>query len=179
MLQEDQEEEGLRNTVGCDLSLTGTGVVVIDPVGDILHKEKFEYNLKRSARLKDKVERWLSIAKGIIRIVEQYTTGGPNSMYPRVGIEGYSYNAKGSAVVDLGELGGVVRSQLWLRFAIEPAIIAPSSGRKAVFGNGRLKKKLVIPELRKQGFDFDDGDIADAYVVARTVRQRSAPKRKG
>jgi len=170
------------NYVGLDLSLRGSGVCVLDADGGILYRGKFGYGLKRSARLKDKIERMIDVAKGIVQVVDEYSVlkvpdslviGDPQRFRPRVGIEGYAFGKRGNATIDLGELGGVVKSQLWLRFAIEPTLIAAPSGRKTVFGNGRLSKAEVIPQLAKRGLIFTEHDIADAYVVAETLRQRS------
>ena len=71
---------------------------------------------------------------------------------------------------DLGELGGVVKTQLWLAEHILPQIVAVNSARALVFANGRIKKKLVEPTLAERGFAFGDSDIADAYVIAEAVR---------
>ena len=184
MLQADEKEEVEPNFVGLDLSLRGAGVLVLDARGRVIHKAKFGYALERSARVKDKIERMISIAKGVVRVVHEYTLlkdgdSLTKPVLPKVGIEGYAFGKRGNAVIDLGELGGVVKSQLWLRFAVEPVLIPAPSGRKVVFGNGRLPKKQVIPRLREQGFNFDDHDIADAYVVAETLRQRSTPNPRG
>lgn len=173
-----KEQDGLAPFfVGLDLSLRGAGVCVVDAGGEIVHKAKFGYQLTKSARVKDKVERMISVAKGVVRVVDECTLLNVPKSLPRVGIEGYAFGKRGNATIDLGELGGVVKSQLWLRFALEPTLIAAPSGRKVVLGNGRIKKEDVIPELARQhGLKFTDHDIADAYVVAETLRQRFSPK---
>lgn len=180
MLQKAEEKEVGPRFIGLDLSLRGAGVLVLDARGRVIHREKFGYGLTRSARVKDKIERMISIAKGVVRVVDEYTLLNDvdsltKHVLPKVGIEGYAFGKRGNATIDLGELGGVVKSQLWLRFAVEPVLIPAPSGRKVVFGNGRLPKKQVIPRLRDQGFNFDDQDIADAYVVAETLRRRFTP----
>jgi len=167
--------------VGLDLSLTGAGVCVVDARGRVIHSSKFGYGLKKTARVKDKVERMIEIAKGIVRVIDEYgllkSEGSlTKQTYPQVAVEGYSFASKGNSSIDLGELGGVVKSQLWLRFGIEPVLVPVATGRKAVFGNGRTPKEHVIPLLHDQGIEFEDQDIADAYVVAETVRlRRSTP----
>jgi len=169
------------NYVGLDLSLRGAGVCVLNQSGEVLHTVKVGYALKRSSRVKDKVERMLCIAKAIVRVIDEYTVRNDGHLltkhtHPMVGIEGYAFSGRGNALFDLGELGGVVKSQLWLRFAVEPALIASSSGRKVVLGNGRMKKVDVIPQLEKKyGLLFTEHDIADAYVVAKTLQMRSEP----
>lgn len=180
-----QEEQGRVGPffVGLDLSLRGAGVCVLDGDGKVIHSQKLGYALGRSARLKDKIERMLSIAKGVVRVVDEYTVLNDEDLLtkriqPSVGIEGYAFGKRGNATIDLGELGGVVKSQLWLRFTLEPTLIAATSGRKVVLGNGRIPKKEVIPRLAERGFRFADHDIADAYVIAETMRQRS-PQTQG
>ncbi len=190
----DPEDLQFHRYVGLDLSLLGSGLVSLENNGEIVHKKVVGEPLKRDALVRQKVERILYITGTIIRFVKfnsfevhEFADGEESvwNIYPRVGIENYAFGAAfankrkktvspGGNTFDLGELGGVVKTQLWLGLKIEPYMIASSSARKHVFGDGRLKKKEVIPRLKAMGVDFKDHNIADAYVVAEALRRMKA-----
>lgn len=196
-----EEDQEYHRIVGLDLSLTKTAVLVLDWQGEVLFATEVGHPLELKARVKDKVERLLTIAKTVVRVIDNHsfevTRRGETKTTvcrPEVVIEGYAFSVAGGGnkkkgnkpqrpvagkAFDLGELGGVVKTQIWLRFAIEPVIIAPNTARKAVFGSGRTKKKDVLPLLQKKGLSFTSGDIADAYVVAECRRlQQQEEKRR-
>ena len=153
--------------VGLDLSLTGSGIVVLDESGSVVATALDGWKLDRSASVREKIDRLVHIASTVMGVVHGAREGGVV-----VGIEGYAYNQRG-ATADLGELGGVVKTQLWLGFEVEPRIVAVSTARKLVFGNGKTKKDLVLPTLRDRGFVFEDHNVADAYVIAEAIRQQT------
>jgi len=154
--------------MGLDLSLTGAGIVLLDEDGSVLRTVKDGWDLVRGADVIDSLDRMLHIASTILAIVREH--GGAEGV--RVGIEGYAYNQPWSMAA-LGELGGVVKSQLWLGAHVAPRVLAVSTARALVFANGRLKKPLVRPMLVERGFAFEDPDIADAYVIAEAVRRQA------
>jgi Holliday junction resolvasome RuvABC endonuclease subunit len=86
-----------------------------------------------------------------------------------VGIEGFAFGARG-AQNDLGEIQGVVKSQLWLALGVEPVIITSSTARKAVMGKGNFPKKDILATLVKRGLELKDHNEADAYVIAECLR---------
>lgn len=170
--------------MGLDLSLTGTGCVVLDADGNVLISDCWGDKLKRDARVRDKIERMIYIAKEIIHtarevlkndvriddrveFVGDLLRGGVLC----VGIEGYAFSRQG-AQNDLGELQGVVKSQLWLALGVEPVVMAVSSARKLVVGSGNAKKDRVQAVLAERGFVFDNHNIADAYVIAEAIRRK-------
>lgn len=186
----DPEDLQFHRYVGLDLSLLGSGLVSLENNGKIVHEKVVGEPLKKDALVRQKVERILFITGTIIRFVKfnsfevhEFVDGEESvwDIYPRVGIENYAFGASfprkkkgiksGGNTFDLGELGGVVKTQLWLGLKIEPYMISSSSARKHVFGDGRIKKKEVIPKLKDMGRNFKDHNIADAYVVAEALRQ--------
>jgi hypothetical protein len=152
--------------MGLDLSCTGTGIVVVDEAGAVQATARDGWELHRDSTVLDKIDRLLHIAKTILDLATTHRLAGDGLL---VGIEGYAYNQRG-ATADLGELGGVVKTQLWLSQEIAPRILAVTTARALVFANGRLKKKLVQPMLVERGLTFGDPDIADAYVIAEALR---------
>ena len=159
--------------VGLDLSLTGAGCVVLDWDGSVLSHNVWGEKLPRDARVRDKIERMIYIAEKIVRVVKirKYTAIDIAGHVPvfHVGIEGYAFAARG-AQNDLGEIQGVVKSQLWLALGIEPVIIASSTARKVVMGKGNFPKDKILAELVKRGFELKDHNEADAYVIAECLR---------
>ena len=147
--------------LGLDLSLTGTGVVVINDNAEVIENYTVGEKLPRKARQKDKIERILDICKKICTTASEHKV-------KRIGIEGFAFQARG-AQNDLGELHGVVKSQIWLSFAIEPEIIPPTSARKKALGSGKIKKKEVVNALTKLGYKCNDHNQADALVIALAI----------
>jgi Holliday junction resolvasome RuvABC endonuclease subunit len=147
--------------VGLDLSLTATGICVLDE--EDVRFETVGYGLKRSSRQKDKIERIIEIVSAILGEVETCIP------MPAVGIEGYAFGARG-AQNDLGELHGAVKTQLWLAHQIEPVIIPASHARKSVLGKGNLAKQAIVDLLTNRGIDVRNNNEADAYVIAKCLQ---------
>lgn len=76
-------------------------------------------------------------------------------------VEGYSYGSKGSAVVNIGELGGVVRLALFEAGHIVTEV-PPSCLKKYATGRGNCGKDEVlaaaIRRLWYQGHDHNESD---------------------
>jgi Holliday junction resolvasome RuvABC endonuclease subunit len=158
----------LSRFVGLDLSLTGTGCTVLAPSGEVLFEDTWGDKMKRKAPVRDKIERMLFIANKVVTVCKSMVYFKESDRL-HVGIENYAFGARG-AQNDLGELQGVVKSQIWLALRVEPVMIALSTARKAVLGKGNFPKKQILPELGRRGLKFNDHNAADAYVVAECLR---------
>jgi crossover junction endodeoxyribonuclease RuvC len=72
-----------------------------------------------------------------------------------------------------GEVGGVIKLTVLTHFAARsqrayPILVAPQQLKKFATGNGNTKKELITKEvLKRWGVDFDDTNLAEAYVLAR------------
>lgn len=152
------ERPVFRPIVGLDLSLTATGICLLDVEGEPSFSV-VGHGLKRTAKQRDKIERIVDIVSAIVDVVSDC------SSKPRVAIEGYAFGARG-AQNDLGELHGAVKLQLWLGHGIEPVIIPSSRARKIVLGKGRLPKNEIVEMLTNRGINVKDHNEADAFVVA-------------
>jgi hypothetical protein len=167
--------------MGLDLSLTGTGCVVLDESGEIVSHNHWGEKLPRKARVRDKIERMIYIAEKVVGAVKDAMrpyipemTGWRKAIYDgtpgfHVGIENYAFYRKG-AQNDLGEIQGIVKSQLWLALGLEPVMITSSTARKTVMGKGNIPKKEILPELGRRGLELKDHNEADAYVIAECLR---------
>ena len=147
--------------MGLDLSLTGTGVVVLDGNAGLLESHTFGYEL-RAASQREQIERLISIADKIVGIVRRVQQDARASVF----IEGFAFGKKMRAH-QLGELHGVVKTQLALACSVMPDVVAPTSCRSKVLGKGNVKKEAVKEMLEEHGISLTDHNQRDAYVVAR------------
>lgn len=131
--------------VGLDLSLRATGVATSAGVRT-LSPPRGVVGVDRLAWLRDALEYVIRRAGG----------------FDVAAVEGYSFGAKGSAVYQLGELGGVVR--LLLRDLGTPiAVVPPSSLKKYACGSGAARKEQVlVAAVHRLGYDGHSTDASDA-----------------
>ena len=159
--------------VGLDLSLRASGFVAIDEDGAGILSDCFGHGLGKDASVRDKIERMTHIASSVVRAINGMQLKGYE--IAGIGIENYAFGARG-AQNDLGEIHGVMKSQMWLGFGVAPDVIAASRARKVVLGKGRFSKGRagkaeIIEAVKALGFDTSDDNIADAYVIAEYLRR--------
>lgn len=78
-------------------------------------------------------------------------------------LEGYSYGSKGAAVVNIGELGGVVRLMLYER-GVPTVEIPPACLKKYACGRGNASKEDVLQAgVMRSGRTFADNNACDAW----------------
>lgn len=160
--------------VGLDLSLTATGICVLER-GDegrgflgmvvpfrIVHTETVGYGLKRTDTERDRIDRLIYNATRVVDVIKRYGATA-------VGIENYAYAQKG-ANISSAELGGVVKSQLMLACKITPRMVVASEARLDLFGHLKKKdgkiKEQVKKHLLADGLEFKTGHEMDAFVIA-------------
>lgn len=153
--------------MGLDLSLTSTGIEVLDSCGNRVYGCVVGKELRRATE-RDRVERLVMIANTIIGLVKEHGVR-------HVGVEGYAYSKKFGGE-KLAELHGVVKTQLYLACQLIAESISPKTARRVVFGKGKgsIKKNMVQPLLEQRGICIDNADQRDAYVVARCMLWRVA-----
>lgn len=72
-----------------------------------------------------------------------------------------------------GEVGAAIKLAVLSQFDPQdrrayPVLVAPQQLKKFVAGNGNARKDMIPKEvLKRWGVDFDDPNIAEAYVLAR------------
>lgn len=148
--------------MGIDQSLTGTGIVIIGYDG----KVQYQLAIKNQPELPT-IRRVLTIVEKINSILQEYT---PDLIM----VEGFSFGSKGQSLFEIAYLGWRIREELeyicpriganWM----EPT---PSMVKKFCTGNGNAAKQIIIKEVYKRwGFDTNDDDIADAFVLAQIAR---------
>lgn len=78
-------------------------------------------------------------------------------------LEGYSFGSKGQAVVNIGELGGVVRLALY-ELQVPVAEVPPACLKKYATGRGNAGKDDVLQAgVMRSGHTFRDNNACDAW----------------
>lgn len=164
--------------LGIDLAPRHTGFCVVprawDGSREALVTDKVTYTLTGKMRPEAQMRVYLTAAEIAVRMVKSLGV-------EQVAVEGYAYGARGSAVTLLAELGGIVRSQLWMACGnLVATPVVASAARSWLMGGLRRTRKSdkadgikALPEkeqvqvfLKNRGFAFDSGDILDSFVVA-------------
>ncbi len=141
--------------LGLDMSLTGTGFVVIDNKYNILEKEILHVDARDTERL-------LFIEEIFLKIIDPF-----KSKLKLVGIETPAFRAEGH-LFDMGELSGVLKLHLF-KMGIHSIGISPFSLKKYITGSAKEKiKSVIILDLFKNfGVELRNDNLADAYALAR------------
>ena len=145
-------------SIGIDLSLTGTGVVVLED-GKLIHQELIKSKPVGDKPV-DELRRIVKIVQGV------HMCFGSHTIDIAV-IEGLAFMARNTtALVQLSALNYFTRHLLW---GIETpfVIVAPTSLKKFVTGNGASKKDVMMMEVYKRwGVTMLDDNLCDAYGLA-------------
>ena len=147
----------MKHFVGIDLSLTGTGLIILDDQAQIL-----EQKLVRTTPATS-IEHRLLYILGEIDFVKNIMNG------PGIYIEDLSFGSRGQAMFQLAGLHYLVRtffykSMVWFN------VISPASLKKFVTGKGNAKKDLMLLKTyKKWGIEFQDDNLCDAYCLARML----------
>lgn len=137
------------NVIAFDLSLTCCGWASTDG-----HSGTFKPKGKGARRLDDAACEVMAVA----------------DMHDLVLIEGYAFGARGRAVFSIGELGGVVRLELF-RGCLPVVDIPPSNLKKFATGKGNASKDLVLVEaVKRLGYEGASNDEADALWMLNMAR---------
>lgn len=143
--------------VGLDLSLTGTGLIVLDQDSCILEQKLIKTEKKNFQSEEERfvfILNQLSFIPNIVRL-------------KRVYIEGPSFASKGRSILQMGALNFLVRIFLYSK-GIDFTIIPPTQLKKFHCGNGSTKKDDVIEKVKETlGVEFENHNLADAYGLAR------------
>lgn len=137
--------------VALDLSLTSTGVA--------------DRNGTRRIRPKSTGVERLAEVRNCVLWECRLDTRDPSCRPSLVVIEGYSYASKGQAVVDIGELGGVVRLALY-EAGIRYEVVSPSTVK--IYGTGKgnaSKDEMLLAAVRRFGYEGTSHDEADALIL--------------
>ena len=147
---------------GLDLSLVGTGVMILDEAGKIIHQELITTTPKQEIE-----ERILDIEESVI----DFFSGDKLAI---AYVEGLAFGARGQAMLQLAGLHYYVRIALRLE-GVNFKVIAPPTVKKFVTGKGNAKKELMLLRVyKKWGESFNDNNLCDAYSLARLALEENA-----
>ena len=160
----------MKHYAGLDLSLVGTGLIVINETGKIICQELISTTPKQEIE-----ERLQSINDNIFEILNKLREKLPNIIY----VEGLAFGARGQSMLELAGLHYYIRMSLKLE-SVPYKIIAPSVVKKFVTGKGTAKKELMLLRVyKKWGVSFDDNNLCDAYSLARLALEENVHLEKG
>ena len=121
------------NYIGIDLSLTGTGVVVIDDTEKIV-----EENLIKTTPKEQIEERLNNIINKVVDICNKYSDS-------RIYMEGLSFGSKGQSMLELGALHYMLRCNFFSK-KIKFLVVPPTTLKKFICGKGVAKKELMLSQ---------------------------------
>lgn len=154
--------------VGIDQSLTGFAIVA-------LAEDETYHGWLHSPKKPPKAPVWEDTLR--LALHRQYLTQVLSDISLRsplvkgYAMEGYSYGSQASRSHLAGELGGMIKLELWTKRRVHPAIVPPTTLKKFVTGNGQAKKDLMLMSIYKSwGVEFSDDNLGDAYALARVAR---------
>jgi crossover junction endodeoxyribonuclease RuvC len=143
--------------IGIDLSLTGTGIVLIDSEGKITKQNLIETSPKTKIEL-----RIAEIASAIHDVIHP---GDALCM------EGLAFGARGQSMLELAGLHYHIRITLTER-ELPFRVIPPTTLKKFITGKGNAKKEQMLLQVYKRfGIEFDNNNLADAYGLARMAME--------
>ena len=148
--------------LGLDLSLTGTGAVIIDDDYKIIHQAVWSNNYRSIDRLE-------FIYAEIDELIAEYHHKD-NIDYAVLESPAFGVGNQGR-LFDLGDAAGIVKLEL-AKNGIEFSLVSPQGLKKYISGKqtrgNKSTKDLVILDIyKKYGVEFRENNIADAYVLAR------------
>jgi crossover junction endodeoxyribonuclease RuvC len=144
--------------VGLDLSLVGSGVIVLDD-GDIV--------VQKLIKSKPVGPKPIDELKRIRKIVEEIEMIISEEIPTVAVIEGLAFMARNTtALIQLSSLNYMTRAML-ADYHVPFVIVAPTSLKKFITGSGASKKDVMLMEIYKQ-YDVTimDDNEADAFALA-------------
>lgn len=142
--------------MGLDLSLTGTGIVVIDENSEVVVSETIKNDMRGMQRLE------------YIKSKVSYRVGNCDPVV--ICIEDYAMGIRVGQTFSIGELGGVIKLYLY-GVHKDPVLVSPTKLKKFVTGKGVADKDIMMMYVFKNfGFEAPDNNQADAYGLAKMAQ---------
>jgi len=145
--------------MGLDLSLTGTGVVILKD-GKIIKQKLIKSKPAPDGKPVDEIKR-------IQKIVEEIEFCLGDEVPTIAVIEGLAFMVRNAtALVQLSALNYMTRALL-LSYEVPFVIVAPTSLKKFITGSGASKKDVIMMEIFKRyHVTIINDNEADAYALA-------------
>lgn len=144
-------------TLGFDLSYTATGVAMLDK---FIQTDTWKHPAQLTGP--ERLEWFRAEVEDTVSRIKPTC----------VAVEGYAFGAKAQQH-KLGELGGIVKHQLWV-MGVDTLIVPPTSLKKFATGKGACPKGAVMVAVYKRwDYEAKDDNQADAIVLAHIARALS------
>lgn len=158
--------------MGLDLSERESGIVVIDGTGGIVHSETSGFDVGKSDPEYYRIQRFCTIRDAVVRAVVDWEVKD-------IWCEGYAYskafggkgkaNSHSSSITGLAELRGAVMCGVWDRRRVTSRVANLKTVRATLLGKGwggSVTKEALLAECKRLGFEFDNHNVMDAWLVA-------------
>jgi Holliday junction resolvasome RuvABC endonuclease subunit len=156
------------NVVGLDISLTSTGIATASGEYNVFTKpDAYDHPMERYHTIRNEI-----IARLQLDVI--MATGDK----PIVLIEGYAFAKRSSHAHAQGELGGIVRSELWLR-GYRYIEVPPTSLKKFTTGKGNANKNDMVSSVTLRTGREWSGKGADDRVDAWALRHMALAATSG
>ena len=152
----------MKTVVGCDLSLTKTGLIILQEDGKVL--------LQGLVKSKPGGDKPVDETRRMMKIVEEIFFMADASLGDKepdlVVIEGLAFLATGTSLTQLSFLHHVTRAiceTLDWKFVI----CFPTTLKKFATGSGKGDKDMIsLAVYKNYGYEAPDNNLADAYTLA-------------
>lgn len=147
--------EKLMRSLGIDLSLTGTGLVLLEHRTRVIARKVFGTDAEQ-----DLMARCSEVASEVLQWIE---VGKPDVIC----VEDYAITPNGGNVIKLVSLGAVIR-YFFRQKGISYYTVPPNTLKMFATGKGNAGKEQVMMHVyKKWTFEAVDNNEADAYVLAK------------
>ena len=169
-VMEVEEPSNFYRFIGIDLSLTGTGLTILDEDANIITQKCIA-----TSSSQDIVTRCRLIEREIKSYLHEYALYEGKAVY----IEGLSFGSKGNAALELAGLHYIMRYSLEYYLTVDKVeVIPPTVIKKYVTGKGNAKKNIMLKEAyKKWGIDMNDDNVCDSYALARMSHEDNHGKK--
>lgn len=170
-----------------DMSLSGTGMTIIDSHGKILCQELLsskkmktkQHNNQTKLQIVDGENNLISESfipssdlldmRRIAFFKERIESQFKKYKVTKVIIENFSYGSTGRSTLDLAQLGGVIRYMMYENNI--PYFLCPPRNAKAyITGFSKAEKEQIQGSIMERfGIMIDDDNIADSFMMAQML----------
>jgi len=149
---------------GIDPSLTGFAICAFRRDSDDPRSNRFTSQPHKN--LAERIARYRGLINSCLAAITSF--GPPKTIF----LEGYSYGSFTGNILDLAELGGLLRHAILSKFPNALLVeVPPHLLKQFATGKGNVKKEFVMAHVaQRYGIVFNTNDECDAFVLAQMAR---------
>ena len=153
----------MNTAIGLDISMTRTGVTVLEEGGRIIASEIVK-SKPQGDKPADETRRMLKIVEDVILFADEAMGGASPTL---VAIENLAFMAQGTSLTQLAGLHHVIRFILQDALGWPFVLVAPTTLKKYCTGSGKGEKDMMAVNIFKDyGFQGRDNNEFDSYGLA-------------